>query len=207
MKIELKNIHYIEQLSEETHAFSADLHINGFKAGTASNRGHGGPTDYYAINEHGRKLIAEAEQFCKTLPAEKFTVEGKEYTLPMNLELFIDNLLTDHLKTKELQRFRRQMKRDEEKGILIGIPDQSYVIAVTCRIPVSVLLSKQDGQQAMAEIISRFAIPQLQEGQKVLNTNIPEKVLKKAGLSPGQYVSFGKKPAEKPQKKKGRGIG
>src|SRR5882672_7853638 len=100
MKIELKNIHFSERLSEETLAFAANLYINGTLAGRASNQGHGGPTDYHGINMKGVELIKEAEAYCKTLPPEKFTVEGKDYSYDMNLEHFIDNLLTSYLQEK-----------------------------------------------------------------------------------------------------------
>ena len=46
MKIEIKNIKHSPSLSEETNAFTADIYVNGVKAGSAMNRGHGGCTDY-----------------------------------------------------------------------------------------------------------------------------------------------------------------
>lgn len=48
MKIELKKIHFSEQLSEETHAFTANIYINGTHAGYAKNNGRGGATYYQA---------------------------------------------------------------------------------------------------------------------------------------------------------------
>lgn len=100
MKIELKAIHYSEQLSRETAAFSANLYIDGYKAGTASNQGHGGNTSYTPFNEKGKSLIREAEGYCKNLPPEKYTIGGKEHQLDMDLELYIDNLLNSWMKDK-----------------------------------------------------------------------------------------------------------
>ncbi len=68
MKIELKEIHHSAQLSEETHAFTANLYINGTHAGYAKNNGHGGATYYQAKDEKGKVLIKEAEKYCAELP-------------------------------------------------------------------------------------------------------------------------------------------
>ena len=58
MKIELKGIHYSKQLSRETVAFSANLYVNGYKAGTASNQGHGGNTNYWGVSENPDSKVA-----------------------------------------------------------------------------------------------------------------------------------------------------
>src|SRR3546814_2179003 len=83
MKIALKNIHYDRHLSEETHAFVANLYINGFKAGVASNQGHGGNTDYHPTDKKGRKLIEEAENYCRNLPPETYLLGDQERTIAM----------------------------------------------------------------------------------------------------------------------------
>ena len=126
MKIELKGIHYSAQLSEETSAFSANLYINGYKVGIASNHGQGGATNYTSFNEKGRQLIKEAEAYCKSLPPEKYTVGGEQHQVDMNLELYIDNLLTDYLKKKDLRQFRKKLGKYTTNHIVIGIPDQSF---------------------------------------------------------------------------------
>jgi hypothetical protein len=207
MKIELKNIHHSEQLSQETNAFSATLYINDIKAGTATNQGHGGPTDYYGLNDRGNQLIREAEEYCKTLPPEKFTVGDKEYTLESNLEGYIDDLLTKHLQQKDLQKFRRQADRAMEKSILVGIPDHSFR-TLTFKMPIGMLLVHPNGPNILRDVIATKVIPNFKEGEQILNTNIPEKVFKDAGLTAKQYaIPSETKPLKKNiQKKKGRGI-
>lgn len=207
MKIELKNIHHSEPLSQETNAFSATLYINDIKAGTATNQGYGGPTDYYGLNDRGNQLIKEAEAYCKTLPPEKFTAGGKEYTLDSNLEGYIDNLLQKHLEQKDLQKFRRQADRAMEMSILVGIPDHSFR-TLTFKMPIDMLLVHPNGPNIIRDVIATKAIPNLKEGELVMNTNIPEKIFQDAGLKQERYV----KPTEalplkkKNQKKKGRGL-
>ncbi len=190
MKIELKGIHYSAQLSEETSAFSANLYINGYKAATTSNRGHGGSTDYTPFNEKGRQLIKEAEAYCKSLPPEKYTVGGEEHQLDMNLELYMDNLLTDYLKEKDLQQFRKEIKKTSNTQIVIGLPDQ-YFRTLNIKMAISVILNDPTRKSLLIAILKDNILPRMQEDERVLNTNIPVEVLKQAGLKENQYVQQG----------------
>ena len=47
MKIELKKIKHARSLSEETNAFTAELHVNGEHVADCKNSGNGGMTDVY----------------------------------------------------------------------------------------------------------------------------------------------------------------
>ncbi|MDB5129804.1 hypothetical protein [Mucilaginibacter sp.] len=207
MKIELKNIHFSEQLSQETNAFSANLYINDVKAGAASNHGYGGATDYLPFDDEGRKLIQEAEVHCKSLPPEKFTVDGKEYTIDMNLEHYIDNLLNDHLRQKDLQQFRNKASRASEKSIVVGVPDQSFK-TLGLKFPVDMLLIHPKGPDILKDILIKRVASNLKEGEIIMNTNIPEKILKEAGLNEKQYAApkQGQEVKKSNQKRKGRGI-
>lgn len=209
MKIELKNIHYRAQLSEETSAFSANLYINGYKAGTVSNQGHGGTTNYTPFNEKGRTLIKEAEIYCKRLPPEKYTVDGKEHQLDMDLELYIDNLINAYLKEKDLQQFRNKLKKYTDNHIVIGIPDRLFR-TLRLKFPIELLLIHPHGRAVLTDIIKARIIPNLKEKEKVLNTNIPEDTLKTAGLSPHQYVppktEVQKKVSQKTSRRKGKKL-
>lgn len=209
MKIELKGIHYSAQLSEETSAFSANLYINGYKVATTSNRGHGGSTDYVPINEKGRQLIKEAEAYCKSLPREKYTLGVEEHELNMNLELYIDNLLTDYLKKKDLQQFRKKLEKYTTNQIVIGIPDQSFR-TLRLKFPIDPLLTHPQDESVLTDIMKEKIIPYLKENEKILNPNIPEKVLKNAGLSADQYVlpntEIQKDIKQKPTHRKGKTL-
>jgi hypothetical protein len=206
MKIELKNIHHSPSLSEETEAFTANLYINDIHAGYAKNQGHGGPTDYDWHDERGRKLIAEAEAYCKALPPEKFEMDGKQHFFEMNLEQFIDNLLSRHLDEKELQKFRKKIDKAMEFGIVIGVPDQSFGV-LKFKSPIDMILVHPKGADILKDTIVNKVLPSLKEDEKILNTNIPETILKGAGLSERQYVPQQQQKEKKvQQKKKGRGI-
>ena len=101
MKVELRNISHNVRLSEETECFSADIWIDDKKAGQASNRGHGGPTD---IHFDDKAIEAAFTAYCKTLPPVKSNWEGIP-DFPMTTELFVDELLAATLLTKKLQKW------------------------------------------------------------------------------------------------------
>ncbi|KPH13332.1 hypothetical protein [Chryseobacterium sp. ERMR1:04] len=189
MKIELKNIQYSEALSEETNAFAANLYIEGKKAGTASNRGHGGSTDYQAVDENGKKLIAKAETYCKSLPSEKFKSGGKDYMFEMNLENYIDKLLDKYLQAKDLKRFQKRIEKEMERGIVVGIPDKSYSVW-RFKMPLANYLKNASGLQIIKMALINEIIPSLTKDKIIMNTNIPEKLLKEAGLKENHYAKI-----------------
>tara|TARA_R110000868_G_scaffold409899_1_gene696436 strand:- start:34291 stop:34761 length:471 start_codon:yes stop_codon:yes gene_type:complete len=65
MKIELKNIKTLKAMSEETQCFTATVYIDGSKAGTVRNSGHGGCNEY-----HPTSLGQRLDDYAKTLPAD-----------------------------------------------------------------------------------------------------------------------------------------
>jgi len=187
MEIELKGIHYSEQLSQETNAISANLYINGYKAGTDSNQGHDGPTNYLAFDEKGKQLIKAAESYCKDLPSEKFFMGGEEHRSSMDLELYIDTLLTNYLKKRNLQQFHSKLRNYTSKNIVIGIPNQSFR-TLRLTFPIDLMLIHPKGEAILTSLIIEKILPNLQENEKILINNIPEQILKNAGLSVNQYI-------------------
>jgi hypothetical protein len=160
MKIELKRISFNERMSEETNCFTADLYINGKKVGYCENRGFGGCTDYRGDTDEGRKLIKEAEAYCKALPPIRSEELNFEY--PNSLENTIDELLEEHLKEKEV---KKRMK-DYLKGICYGVPNRSYRVhywknRTLASIPLPYL------QKAYGEVKAK-----LQKGEVILNSNL-----------------------------------
>ena len=88
MKIEVKNVKYAAFASEETMRFEATVYIDGVKAGTAKNEGHGGSNMY-----HPWPLADRFNAYGKTLPASTLSLgEGRE---PITMEQDVDSLITD----------------------------------------------------------------------------------------------------------------
>lgn len=207
MKIELKNIHYSAQLSEETNAFSAALYIDGFKAGVVANHGRGGSTDYRATTQKGKELLAQAEIYCGTLPPFTYSYEGKENRIAMDLEMYLEQIVDDHVKGKELQKFRKKIERASVQGIVFGTPDESFR-SLRCRVPLASILAHPSAGKTLISLINNNVLPLLEAGQMVLNTNIPEEVLKETRLKENQYVKqiLPEKKLQKAAKKKGRKL-
>lgn len=116
MKIELKNIKVMNSLSEETVCFSASIYVDGKKAGQASNRGHGGNTDYRFTD---RELEKRFEEYAKSLPSKVFHIDdfGTELEIfPANIETnkdyFVMCMDGEHLIDNLLNEW---MKRDDER--------------------------------------------------------------------------------------------
>jgi hypothetical protein len=97
MKIELRKVTKNERMSEETYCFSADVWIDGAKAGEVSNRGCDGPNDY-----HPTSLWQRLEEHAKTLPpvVSKYTDD----TFPSTADIVIGDLLELELARKDAKR-------------------------------------------------------------------------------------------------------
>jgi len=171
MKIELKNIKYSDWGSEETHCFKADLYLNGKKIGHAENDGKGGNTNYYGIEHHWSKDIKLMEEYCKTLPPIVYdsSLIGKKMSIDMNLEHYIDDLISKHLQQKEEKKMEKQMT----KSILIG-NKSSYQI-ISFKVPLKDVWEKhpQYFSKTLKESMEKYA----KNGYQLLNNNIPQQFL------------------------------
>jgi hypothetical protein len=72
-KVELKAIKFHEDMSEETNCYSANIYINGKKAGDIRNQGHGGESMLYIDPEYRASFNA----WIQSQPDELFT--SREY--------------------------------------------------------------------------------------------------------------------------------
>jgi hypothetical protein len=189
MKIELKNIHFSEQLSEETNAFSANLYIEGVKAGRVSNRGRGGATICKAGDEKGDRLIVAAETHCRSLPSEKSDLVSGEHELKMDLGRYVDKLLVSYLQEKEVQKFQKKLEKAIERGIVVGIPGKSFDVWEFTH-PIAIILQHPKGPEMIKRAIEEDILPELKGGKIIMNTNIPLKVLEAAGLKKNQFAGL-----------------
>ncbi|UKB78608.1 hypothetical protein [Chryseobacterium sp. MEBOG07] len=187
MKIELKNIHFSQQLSEESNAFSANLYIEGVKAGSVSNRGRGGPTVCKAVDERGDQLIIAAENYCHSLPSEKSGLGSEQYELKMDLGRYVDKLLVKYLQEKENQKFQKKLETAIERGIVVGIPGKSFEVWEFTQ-PIGILLQHPKGPDMIKRALKEDIISELTGGKIIMNTNIPQKLLEEAGLKKSQYA-------------------
>lgn len=190
MNIELKNIKHSPSLSEETNAFTANLYIDGKRAAYVKNDGQVGSTSYLADSKKVWKLIEQAENYCKSLPDKHYPKDkySEGFSIKMNLENYIDDLLEAHLHKKELEKVEKKVLKDMEKGIVFGRPNDFSWIVQTFSVPLSSVLKHPKGNDIISTSITKSIISELKDGVKILNTNIPESIFKMAGLSKDQYV-------------------
>ncbi len=102
MKVELKKVKHSPSLSEETEAFTADVFINGKRAGSVRNSGHGGPNDVDWIGGYQGPTAQVFRDYLLTLPPEpsEHFPEG----LQMTEDLFFSLLLEKWLRVKDAVR-------------------------------------------------------------------------------------------------------
>lgn len=183
MNIELKNIKYSASLSRETNAFTANLYIEDKRVGTVINDGHGGNTSYQADNKEAWDIIRQAENYCKALPEKQYPKDeySEAFSFPMDLETYIDDLLTEYLVKKDLEKHQK-------KGVLFGVPNALTWTLQPFTRPLKDVLAHPNGAEIIANSIAKNIYKNLKDGVMILNTNIPESILKMAGLSNEQYV-------------------
>lgn len=143
MKIELKNIKVSERLSDETTCFSATIYIDGKRAGEVVNRGCGGPNEYAFPD---RELHKQFDAFCESLPPTE------EYALPMDADLYLDNLL---YAWQDKQLLKRQCKKTtlfRLKGELYK-KDEWQTVKSAYNVKVKEYLDKKYGSR-LGEILN-----------------------------------------------------
>ena len=99
MNITLSGIKYAAFASHETPCFSAVVSIDGFKAGTVENSGHGGSNDY-----HPHTLRDALDAHGATLPPYVFDPSHADGTMTVDADIFINMLLDDFLAARDLKR-------------------------------------------------------------------------------------------------------
>lgn len=104
MIIELRRFTTNARLSQETTAFAADVWVDGKKAGTAENDGHGGatlvrldPAVRDAVEAHGKTLV----------PAEYKFISGTEWV--------VDQLVEAELQKRENKKFAKRIASADAK--------------------------------------------------------------------------------------------
>ena len=168
MKIELKKVSINLTFSEETTMFKAELAVNGIIIGNAYNEGRGGCTFYesyaYGLTDEqivrNKKLLAEAEAYCLSLP--KVRVEDLDFEYDMNLEHFIDDLIEDELDKKERKQFEKKMVNH----IMWGNPNALSYSQVKFKTPLSSIPTLY-----LQSCVNNYK-KEFKEGVVFLNTNL-----------------------------------
>ena len=103
MNIVLKNVQHSAFASQETNCFAATIYIDGARAGSVKNDGHGGPNHYTPWELHKR-----INDYAKTLPKHVCDFldpnTGCRAVISQTADMLIDDLLNDHLEKAQLRR-------------------------------------------------------------------------------------------------------
>lgn len=164
-RVVLKNIKFLESMSEETNCFTANVYFDGKLVATARNHGHGGNTDVLRDSKCGVVLFKEFEDYCKSLPPY---VNG-DFTLPSDSEMVVDDLFEKWLELKEEKKLLANMK----KGLLFGSKDH-YSMVSWKGVTLEVLIN-QNNPNMMARI-KQIIKENVAKGKPLLNTNLPKEV-------------------------------
>lgn len=124
MKIELKSVKFYESMSEETNCFTADIFVNGVKTASAKNDGQGGCTNIHPYPGKTEEFKT-AEAYCLLLPDRK--VPGFDTGLKMDLEVYVDDLLTAWIEAGEVKKVLKKLDRLADKYIVV-INKQEYKV-------------------------------------------------------------------------------
>ena len=164
MEIEIKKIQINQRLSQETLCFSADIFINGTKAGVAKNHGYGGSTDYHHLGtDTSRMLIKNAEKYAASLPHRKSDISDR--TFPITLCSLIDNIVYKYDNDKK-------QAKDFEKGICFGVRGgMGYKIFGYKGMKISKELLTPQGRIDVAKLIADAKL-KLKPNEEILNTNL-----------------------------------
>ena len=177
MDIKLSKLKIVESMSEETTCFTADIKINGYKAGYAKNDGNGGSTFYHPYDEKGKQLMQDAETFCKTLPDK--TVEmgkGRSFTYNVTLETIIDDFVDEAYNEKATKTFITKRNKAMLKSIVYTTKDKlndAYSLVNWKNFDIATMLTVPLGK----ETIRKKLIELNANGYIILNNNIPTEIM------------------------------
>jgi len=151
MKIELKNVKHSEFASHETNCFEASVYIDGVRAGIVENDGQGGCNRY-----HPYELEIKINDYAKTLPPVVTSMKdphdsSKTFTYDQDADAVIDDLLTDHLYSKDLKRALAK------KIMYVKDDGQIYETKSLTKLQMQIYLAKANIQETL-------------KTQKILNT-------------------------------------
>lgn len=110
LKVELRRVHYSARLSQETSAFDADVYIDGAKAGSISNDGHGGSSSAHIDPAAFAKLKAFVDARPEYPSPWDATVMLKD-----GIEDYLDGLFEAWLAEQEVKKFEAKCRRQLSK--------------------------------------------------------------------------------------------
>lgn len=121
MKITIKNIKYSAFASEETHCFQATVYVDGKRAFGVKNDGHGGPDDYFSVDD---RPMSDIWKQIKAIDAEvgKETYEFHGTTLKRSLEGKVCELVNEWHRMREAKKTLKKIAYIGKGGAVYTLP-------------------------------------------------------------------------------------
>lgn len=170
MKIAIKNLKHAEFASQETNCYQATVWVDGKRAFTASNEGHGGADYYEPLHAKGKDpsqarsefnaVMEKVEAHCATLPkwGSEFGGEDNNDVTP---EILINNLVHKKLLEKDLKKLLKSrvllLDKDEAGELKIfevrykgvRVIKNTHVFVTASRHPSAIILNNLAFDEAL----------------------------------------------------------
>jgi len=124
MKITVKNVKIADFASEETLCFQATVYVDGKRAFTAHNDGHGGSNYYKPLKGSNRDLIKSVEKYAATLPEIETTFifpspvsTLMEATVQPDIDHLVNEAVEDFQIHKDIKRLLKRVAIYEDGKI------------------------------------------------------------------------------------------
>ncbi len=188
MEIQITSIYFNEAKNRSSNYFRAELFINGLFVANIWNEGNGGITFYQATSESDKQLLEEAETYFLSIPDKTYQASRNcpKITRPSTLRNFIDDFVDDYLMKQAFAEYNDKLANSMIKGIVYGNESAFKVYNLGAKIDLLVTIPGYSNH--IIQSIKRYVIPALEDGIKILNTNIPVSILLEAGLADHQFL-------------------
>ena len=190
MDIQVKNIRVTERLSHDSLAFSANLYIDDHPVGILTNDGYGGVTNCQALDKRSELLIEEAVKWIGSLPGKPGFEEASDRTAGADQQKFsyhLEDMVVRWWNGKEALKFQKKAEKAMVTGILFGVPGRSFRV-LKYRQPIVTLMRTDMGVEQLRMDIHSKVLPLLTEEKKILNTNVPAKIIELLEVPLGNWV-------------------
>lgn len=198
MIIELKNIAISPSLSQKSTAFRAEVWVNNYRAAIATNAGRGDITHLQPQDFTGLRILKEAREWvaAQLPPVDPGSANAGETISQKQdpLTTHVDGLLLRHQQGLAITELHRKIGSRMRQSIVFGVPDQSFR-EYGLEASIARILAVRNGANALVGIICNKVVPNLGEGERIFNTNLPKEVMEKVGL---QYFHRPEKQHRRP---------